>query len=385
MSEVKDLEGDESLRKRLTHKCDVCEKQFTCQQNLKRHIKSHQPSQSYTCRVCSKTYARIDNLKRHEKLHISTPNQQKSVGEREDLAVPGPSHMNVLNGRLVPGGNLPINKGSVLSESSTILCQICKLTFKSKRNLNRHVKSTHLKLDIKTCTLCKKEFHRNDKYNDHVKICSKRKAQDSGARDSKKKKISNDINNQINNQPPNNNEDSCVTNPLMVHSIIPHSNNKNKPIVFLQDCQQEWREKIIEFIRVKKAAKCCFWIILYYYISIMDSKRVSDSDVGVASKRLRIPTPEGDLEINTTASYLNNFFELENQDVANWFSESETVNPTALVSPTVTPSDAPAACSDESATNSDAPACLVPCVVFPNASSANPDTPAYLNVISPCV
>ncbi|KAG8171841.1 hypothetical protein JTE90_006878 [Oedothorax gibbosus] len=78
--------------------------------------------QSYTCRVCSKTYARKDNLKRHEKLHISTANQQKSVGKREDLAVPGPSHMNVLNGRLVPGGNLPINKGS---------------------NTNRIVKNTH--------------------------------------------------------------------------------------------------------------------------------------------------------------------------------------------------------------------------------------------------
>ncbi|KAG8198539.1 hypothetical protein JTE90_026440 [Oedothorax gibbosus] len=184
MSEVKDLEDDESLRKRLTHKCDVCEKQFTCRQNLKRRIKSHQPSQSYTCRVCSKTYARKDNLKRHEKFHINTPNQQKSVGQHEDLAVPGPSHLNVLNGPLVQGGNLPINKGSVLSESSNIWCQICKKIFKSKHNLNRHMKSTHLKLDRKTCALCKKEFHRNDKYNDHVKICSKRKAQDS--RDSKK-------------------------------------------------------------------------------------------------------------------------------------------------------------------------------------------------------
>ncbi|KAG8198540.1 hypothetical protein JTE90_026441 [Oedothorax gibbosus] len=67
-----------------------------------------------------------------------------------------------------------------------------------------------------------------------------------------------------------------------------------------------------------------------------------------------------------------------------WFSEAGTVNSNALVSPAVTPSDAPAACSDELATNSDAPACLMPCVVFPSALSTNPDAPAYLT-ISPCV
>ncbi|KAG8175467.1 hypothetical protein JTE90_004159 [Oedothorax gibbosus] len=54
----------------------------------------------------------------------------------------------------------------------------------------------------------------------------------------------------------------------------------------------------------------------------------------------------------------------------NWFSEAETVNSTALVSPVVTLSDAPSACSDELA---NAPVSLMPCVVFPSASSANPD------------
>lgn len=56
--------------------------------------------------------------------------------------------------------------------------------FPNKSNLNRPNKNFHFKLDGKTCSVCKKEFYRTDKFNDHIKMCNKRKAKDSGARDS---------------------------------------------------------------------------------------------------------------------------------------------------------------------------------------------------------
>lgn len=49
--------------------CDVCEKHFDSQYDLKVHIRTHTKEKPYMCERCGKTFAVSYRLKEHQKLH----------------------------------------------------------------------------------------------------------------------------------------------------------------------------------------------------------------------------------------------------------------------------------------------------------------------------
>ena len=49
--------------------CDICEKQYTSQDSLKRHQKEVHEDIKYSCGQCEKQYTKKTNLKRHQTVH----------------------------------------------------------------------------------------------------------------------------------------------------------------------------------------------------------------------------------------------------------------------------------------------------------------------------
>lgn len=51
------------------HKCNVCKKEFSRANHLKRHVTSHSSLKPFRCHVCTKSFNRRDHLNQHQKLH----------------------------------------------------------------------------------------------------------------------------------------------------------------------------------------------------------------------------------------------------------------------------------------------------------------------------
>ena len=49
--------------------CDVCNKAYTNNQNLKLHKVDHSNERPFACDVCNKTYTNSQNLKLHKMIH----------------------------------------------------------------------------------------------------------------------------------------------------------------------------------------------------------------------------------------------------------------------------------------------------------------------------
>ena len=50
-------------------KCDICEKTFTRERDMRRHKKTiHEKATGVCCNKCKKSFTRVDNLKAHQKV-----------------------------------------------------------------------------------------------------------------------------------------------------------------------------------------------------------------------------------------------------------------------------------------------------------------------------
>ncbi|XP_046751511.1 uncharacterized protein LOC124414580 [Diprion similis] len=94
-------------------KCSFCPKTFSMQRKLKRHINYHVNYTSFVCEVCAKRFTEKSFLESHMHLHI---------GE------------------------------------ATFTCKSCDISFNEKTNWQRHVTTTHEKLDNVLCEFCNKEL-----------------------------------------------------------------------------------------------------------------------------------------------------------------------------------------------------------------------------------
>ncbi|GFQ69739.1 uncharacterized protein TNCT_162101, partial [Trichonephila clavata] len=143
-------------------KCKDCEKVYSLQQSLNRHIKTFHSVSSYICAVCKLTFNRTDNLRRHQSTVHRRPLVQttSSTSERssrirvhpysEKENAPSTSH--ATNDE---ENTRPIK----LSNSTTkkvFNCFECGKVFYQRNSLNQHVKTVHAASFSFLCPVCSK-------------------------------------------------------------------------------------------------------------------------------------------------------------------------------------------------------------------------------------
>jgi hypothetical protein len=90
----------------LIFKCDQCERIFSVQSNLRRHIRTvHSDNRPFVCRLCGKTFNQHCNLKRHLKIHSA-----------EELTLAGAELSNPTSSDSSPkrSGDLTTSAGAVM-------------------------------------------------------------------------------------------------------------------------------------------------------------------------------------------------------------------------------------------------------------------------------
>ena len=110
-------------------KCSICNKEFTKESNLKRHISSvHERTKPYQCTSCGTEFSDPDSLKSH----------LLSVHEIEKV------------------------------DKWQWKCSICNKEFGKEYNLKRHIASVHEKKKPYQCSLCGSEFSELPKLKRHL-------------------------------------------------------------------------------------------------------------------------------------------------------------------------------------------------------------------------
>ncbi|XP_065224303.1 zinc finger protein 808-like [Planococcus citri] len=135
--------------------CDICNKNFSCQRDLKRHMSIHEDSSNlFVCNICDQNFSRRDHLKRHIMvLHeclrpFKCPRCDKAFGRKDYVK----QHMLLMH-------NADINE--LLTSDSYYYCAHCKYRCESKECLVYHIKRRHISnlcLDEFSCTVCGKTF-----------------------------------------------------------------------------------------------------------------------------------------------------------------------------------------------------------------------------------
>ena len=74
-----DIESPENVIKKRFFKCDLCNKEFAKNHNLKVHIRNvHEGKKLYRCEKCEKNYSQNADLKTHiQKIHENTVIEKK--------------------------------------------------------------------------------------------------------------------------------------------------------------------------------------------------------------------------------------------------------------------------------------------------------------------
>ena len=65
---------DQSLKRRVrtrNYKCDFCQKDFTDNNNLQRHIRTHTGDKPFICELCNRGFASRSNLNSHKVTHFT--------------------------------------------------------------------------------------------------------------------------------------------------------------------------------------------------------------------------------------------------------------------------------------------------------------------------
>ncbi|XP_018568013.1 uncharacterized protein LOC108908457 [Anoplophora glabripennis] len=162
------------------HKCNVCKKEFSRANHLKRHVTSHSSVKPFRCHVCTKSFNRRDHLNQHQKLHERSNDFecdicQKTFNRADLLAKHRASKHGI--GEKIMGEKkyeCPLCHKSFTTEKyrdvhvnghngqKEYQCRVCEKTFLSKSHLTEHMKfhNEHAKKFL--CSECGQRFIRND-------------------------------------------------------------------------------------------------------------------------------------------------------------------------------------------------------------------------------
>ena len=124
--------------------CPTCSKRFSSISNLNRHIKTHDSLEGKACDICNKTFSRSDLLHKHKKIH------EKVLQKRAHIC----KMCNFSSDRLYNVERHMENKHGQQKPAKIYDCPVCKATFATKGNYDKHRRKFH-KRSVKQKSACK--------------------------------------------------------------------------------------------------------------------------------------------------------------------------------------------------------------------------------------
>lgn len=164
------------------HKCNICGKDFSRPNHLKRHLTSHSEEKPFTCDICTKSFVRRDHLMQHQKLHEQQEELPCDICEkpfnRADQLAKHKAAKHGIGEKMAIMGEKKFSceichKGFTTEKyrdvhmkahngEKSFQCKVCEKTFLSKSHLTEHMKfhNEHSKKFL--CSECGQRFIRND-------------------------------------------------------------------------------------------------------------------------------------------------------------------------------------------------------------------------------
>ena len=137
-------------------KCAICDKQFSCKQNVKMHLESAHTVQKYVCKQCGKEYGRPQTLRGHVKtVHKGFRFKCTKKDCNEEFIWKDQLNVHMLE-----------HEGKY-----KFICSICSKGYNHKGNFESHL-NTHLGEMIYMCHRCKvwaTNYHQD--FKRHLKVC----------------------------------------------------------------------------------------------------------------------------------------------------------------------------------------------------------------------
>jgi KRAB domain-containing zinc finger protein len=149
--------------------CYACDKQFAQIGNLNTHVRTHTGDRPYTCDACGKRFSRIDNLNTHQRIHSSDrpyrcvlcPKAfllpQQHAAHMRHHSGEKPYHCNECGRTFAQPQGLS-KHAYVHLESRPYLCSECSLRFLAPDELRRHFALCHAGITTYVCIICEKSF-----------------------------------------------------------------------------------------------------------------------------------------------------------------------------------------------------------------------------------
>ncbi len=135
------------------YSCATCLEEFSCQINLKRHVKAaHWKHNHFTCPECDKSFPSEERLNKHVRNHSKVKPYLCPLCQKGFLAKHHRrAHINSVHKKLRP-----------------FFCSICERSFSNKQGLAGHIDAVHKKLRPFACNFCPKSFAQKGTLDKHV-------------------------------------------------------------------------------------------------------------------------------------------------------------------------------------------------------------------------
>ncbi|XP_063545003.1 RE1-silencing transcription factor-like [Cydia strobilella] len=155
----------EDSKKMKTHKCDICDKEFTRTKYLFFHKKTH-VDKTLSCKFCHKLFKCNSHVNRHTK-RVHT----KSVKPNTDASF----YCDICNKAFSKKKNLVKHIQIHMILKKEVPCGICNKLFKTNSDVNRHLRRVHMKnMNIKDMIMKNKKMKNLNK-NTPAKVNKKKK------------------------------------------------------------------------------------------------------------------------------------------------------------------------------------------------------------------
>jgi len=134
--------------------CDECSHRSSCQSHLKRHklvCHSGDLLKTFICEICSKAFATNERLK----IHISREHTKNKIFNCDQCSYETAHQTSMKDHKMTHTGECPF------------VCHICSKSFKTKKNMNRHINGVHLGEKCFSCDQCNYKTAHISSMKDH--------------------------------------------------------------------------------------------------------------------------------------------------------------------------------------------------------------------------